>query len=153
MAVEIAKRMVGYTGVTGDWFAVIAPVGIILGRVGCVLHGCCLGRVCEASWFTMNDATGAARWPAALVELFFNALALAVVLLLRQRKLFPGQLFHLYLIAYGLFRFAHEFLRDTPQIIGPISGYQIAALGCVALGTTGFVLRQRSSLLSAGGIR
>ena len=152
-AVEIAKRMLGYSGVTGDWFAVIAPVGIMLGRVGCVLHGCCLGRICEPSWFTMNDAAGAARWPAALVELLFNALALAAILVLRQRKLLPGQHFHLYLISYGLFRFAHEFLRETPRIIGPVSGYQIAALGCVALGVTGFILRQRSSLLSAGGIR
>ena len=142
-AVEIAKRMLGYTGVTGDWFALIAPVGIMLGRVGCVLHGCCLGRVCEASWFTMNDATGTPRWPAALVELIFNALALAVILLLRQRKILPGQLFHLYLICYGLFRFAHEFSRDTPQIIGPISGYQIAALMLVLLGVVRFVTRQR----------
>src|SRR5258708_35661542 len=31
-AVEIAKRVVGYTGITGDWFALIAPVGIVLGR-------------------------------------------------------------------------------------------------------------------------
>lgn len=151
--VEIAKCLLGYTSATGDWFAVIAPVGIMLGRVGCLLYGCCLGRVCEPSWFTMNDAGGTARWPAALVELIFNALALGAILLLRQRKILPGQHFHLYLIAYGLFRFAHEFLRATPQILGPISGYQIAALGCVALGATGFVLRQRSALLSAGGIR
>ena len=34
-AVEIAKRLLGYTLVTGDWFAVIVPVGIMLGRVGC----------------------------------------------------------------------------------------------------------------------
>src|SRR5262245_46775627 len=70
--VEIAKRLLGYTTVTGDWFALIAPVGIMLGRVGCLLHGCCLGRECEPSWFTMNASTGTARWPAALVELFFN---------------------------------------------------------------------------------
>jgi prolipoprotein diacylglyceryltransferase len=56
-------------------------------------------------------------------------------------------------MAYGLFRVAHEFLRATPQILGPITGYQIAALGCVALGATGFALRQRSSLLSACGTR
>src|SRR6266536_3016263 len=33
-AVEIAKRLLGYTSATGDWFAIIAPVGIMLGRVG-----------------------------------------------------------------------------------------------------------------------
>ena len=145
-AVEIAKHFLGYRSATGDWFAIIAPLGIMLGRVGCVLHGCCLGRACEPSWFTMNDAYGVARWPAALVELLFNALALATILLLRQRKILPGQHFHLYLIAYGLFRFAHEFLRATPQIVGPISGYQVAALAVVALGLAGFFSRRRATL-------
>ena len=143
LAVEIAKRLLKYEGVTGDWFAVIVPVGIMLGRVGCFLNGCCLGRVCEPSWFTMNDAAGVARWPAVPVEFLFNALMLGVILLLRWGRIAPGQLFHIYLMAYGAFRFFHEFLRDTPQILGPISGYQIAALGLVALGLTGFMARRR----------
>ena len=44
--VELAKKALGYTRVTGDWFALVAPVGIVLGRVGCLLHGCCLGTGC-----------------------------------------------------------------------------------------------------------
>src|ERR1051325_2327035 len=95
VAVEIAKRFLHYQNATGDWFALIAPLGIMLGRVGCILHGCCLGRVCEPSWFTMNDAVGVARWPAALVELLFNALMLGVALLLRSQKVLPGQHFHI----------------------------------------------------------
>lgn len=142
--VEIAKRLLGYPSATGDWFAVITPVTIMLGRIGCLLHGCCLGRVCAASWFTVNDAAGVARWPAVPMEFLFNAVALSVILFLKSRKILPGQLFHLYLMAYGVFRFAHEFLRATPQIAGPMSGYQIASLGLVALGAAGFVLRQRT---------
>ena len=145
--VEIAKRLLGYACATGDWFAVIAPIGIMLGRVGCVWHGCCLGQVCEPSWFTMNDAAGVPRWPAALTELLFNAAMLGVVLWLRRIKILPGQHFHIYLMAYGCFRFGHEFLRATPQILGPISGYQIAALGVAALGLVGFVLRRRAFTL------
>ena len=193
-AVELAKRFAGYRSPTGDWFAIIAPVGIMLGRIGCVLHGCCLGNTCEPSWFTVNDAHGLARWPAAQVELLFNATALVVVVVLRSRTqktetpsppqeervgerrqtaqvnnagsrietplpalrsgereipsraggyVFAGQHFHLYLIAYGLFRFAHEFLRETPRVLGPITGYQIAALMIVGLGGAGFWIRQR----------
>jgi phosphatidylglycerol:prolipoprotein diacylglycerol transferase len=142
-AVEIAKRVLHYTKATGDLFAIVAPVGIMLGRIGCILHGCCLGRVCEKSWFTMNDSTGAARWPAALVELLFNALMLGIILWLRRRKAFPGQHFHIYLVAYGLFRFFHEFLRDTPHILGPISGYQVVAAAVAGLGMAGFILRKR----------
>ena len=89
------------------------------------------------------------RWPAAEVELLFNAFAFVAILLLRWRRVLPGQHFHLYLIAYGLFRFAHEFLRDTPQIVGPISGYQIAALGIAVLGATGFVRRWKRTQTAA----
>lgn len=144
-AVEISKRLLGYRGVTGDWFAIIAPVGIMLGRIGCLLHGCCLGRVCVASWYTINDIHGVARWPAVPVEFIFNALMLGVILLFRWGRIAPGQLFHIYLMTYGIFRFFHEFFRDTPQILGPISGYQIAALGVAGLGAAGFVLRQQST--------
>src|ERR1041384_2091522 len=33
-AVELTKRFLGYTSATGDWFAIVAPLGILLGRVG-----------------------------------------------------------------------------------------------------------------------
>lgn len=142
VAVEIAKRVVGYQGVTGDWFAMIAPLGIVLGRIGCLLHGCCLGKVCEPAWFTLNDVTGTPRWPAVPVEIIFNLAAIAAFFVLRRKHLLAGQHFHLYLIGYGAFRFFHEFLRDTPRVAGSISGYQIAALAVLALGVAGFVHRR-----------
>jgi phosphatidylglycerol:prolipoprotein diacylglycerol transferase len=141
--VEIAKRPLNYQGTTGDWFALIVPVGIVFGRVGCLLHGCCLGRVCEPSWFTINDAAGVARWPAALVELIFNAVMFGVALVLRWRKILPGQHFHIYLMAYGVFRFFHEYLRATPEVFGSFSGYQIGALVVFLLGLGGFLKRSR----------
>ena len=147
LAVELAKKHLGYRGVTGDWFAAITPLTLMLGRVGCILQGCCLGRVCETSWYTTQDSSGVSRWPAAMVELFFNAIMLLVFFILRRFKKLPGQHFHIYMIAYGIFRFAHEFLRDTPQIAGPISGYQIAALLIALVGGVGYHQRQRATPL------
>ena len=141
--VEIAKRAVGYSGVTGDFFATIAPLSIILGRIGCLLHGCCLGLVCNDSWFCLRDRTGVPRWPAVPTEIAFNLLALFAFSILRRRQILPGQHFHLYLITYGIFRFAHEFVRDTPAIVGPLSGYHIASLVLIVLGTTRFIQRQK----------
>jgi len=145
IGVEIVKRLLGYEKATGDWFAFVAPIGIMLGRVGCLLHGCCLGRVCETSWYTMNDAASVPRWPAAPVELLFNAAMLGVTLSLRQRRVLCGQHFHVYLMVYGLFRFLHEFLRATPRVVGPFSGYQFAALAVAGLGAIGFMVRSRSA--------
>ncbi|MDB6021546.1 MAG: Prolipoprotein diacylglyceryl transferase [Pedosphaera sp.] len=141
-AVEIAKRQVRYQGATGDWFALIAPLGIVLGRIGCLMHGCCLGQKCEPSWFTLNDAAGTSRWPAVPVEILFNLGAIAAFFILRRNRRLAGQHFHLYLMAYGGFRFFHEFLRDTPRVAGSITGYQFAALAVLILGVIGFVKRR-----------
>jgi len=141
--VELAKHALGHRAATGDLFALVAPLGIGIGRVGCLLHGCCLGERCAPAWWTLRDAQGVARWPAVPLELAFNITAIVIFLLLRRGGKMRGQHFHLYLIAYGAFRFAHEWMRATPKIAGVLSGYQLAALACVALGVWGFRRRAR----------
>lgn len=142
--VELAKRFVRYERTTGDDFALIAPISVGLGRIGCLLHGCCLGIVCRPEWYALRDSRGVPRWPAVPAEIAFNLIAALTVLLLRRRKLLAGQHFHLYLIAYGLFRFAHEFVRATPRVAGIFSGYHFAALSVVVLGLLGFLHRRKS---------
>lgn len=146
--VEFAKWRLGFTERTGDLFAAYAPAGIALGRVGCLFHGCCLGARCtRPAWWTLTDAAGFPRWPAVPMELCFNVLALGIFWVLRRRRVFPGQHFHLYLMAYGLFRFLHEFRRDTPRLLSAgnsfLTGYQIIALGVFAFGAWAFVRRRR----------
>ena len=145
VAVELAKKWAGYRGVTGDWFALIVPVAIVIGRVGCLLHGCCLGRACEEAWFTLRDGSGVPRWPAVPVEILFNLVMIGMFFVLRRGGKLVGQHFHVYLISYGLFRFAHEFLRDTPRVDEGVSGYQLLALGLAAFGVAAFVRRSRSA--------
>ncbi len=178
--VELAKKLTGYAQPTGDWFALIAPVGIVLGRVGCLLHGCCLGQECAPHVWTLHDAHGIPRWPAVPVEIGFNVVALGVFLALRgstapassfspssspsfslptgaeegdgveekekeadrRRTFLRGQHFHLYLIGYGLFRFAHEFLRATPRVGSVLTGYHFAAAAVAGLGAWGFLRRR-----------
>lgn len=142
---EFTKKLVGFTQPTGDWFAGFVPLSIATGRIGCLTHGCCLGEKCEASsWYASIDPSGIARWPAVQVELIFNLLAFVLILTLIRFKAFPGQLFHLYLIGYGIFRFIHEFQRATPRLGDlPITGYQIIALLVFALGLVGYLKRRR----------
>jgi phosphatidylglycerol:prolipoprotein diacylglycerol transferase len=145
VGVEFAKSLVGYRRVTGDLFAIVVPIGIIGGRLGCLVQGCCpgvpVGTDCAIAW---TGADGMRRWPAVPLEIGFNLAALGCVLALRRWRLLPGQHFHLYLIAYGVFRFGHECMRATPRIgNSPFSGYHLAALAVIALGTWGFAKRQR----------
>jgi phosphatidylglycerol:prolipoprotein diacylglycerol transferase len=152
LGVEWVKRLVGYRQVTGDWFAAIAPAGIVVGRIGCWLHGCCLGQACGPGWFAVRDGAGIDRWPAVPVEISFNLLLLAAFLVCRRRGWLPGQHFHVYLIAYGAFRFAHEFVRDTPRLLGPLSGYHFIAAGVMVLGLVAFQCRQRQAPCPAGQV-
>ena len=142
-AVELTKKFLHYESATGDWFAAIVPLSVALGRVGCLLHGCCLGAVCPHAWYTIRDPFGEARWPAVPVEMGFNLLCAACFLVLRRRRILPGQHFHLYLMAYGLFRFLHEYVRDTPRLFAGLTGYQAAAAACFILGLTGYVRRRQ----------
>lgn len=116
-AVEIAKKALGYRETTGDRFAMLMPVPLILGRIGCLNAGCCGGIVCSFG-----------RWPSVQVEIGFQVVAMVFFWALRRKQLQTGQHFHLYLIGYGLFRFAHEFMRVTPKPFWGLSGYQIIAL-------------------------
>lgn len=75
VAVELIKRIVGYTKPTGDKFALIVPLGIIVGRLGCLTHGCCQGIPCELGPFSTHGPDGMANWPAVPVEILFNLVA------------------------------------------------------------------------------
>jgi phosphatidylglycerol:prolipoprotein diacylglycerol transferase len=151
--VELVKSALGYAGITGDWFALVAPVGIALGRVGCWSRGCCSGILCAPAWYTLRDHSGMARWPSVPLEIVFNLAALAAFLLFLKRGWLKGQHFHLYLIGYGIFRFLHEFLREEPRIIGPFSGYHFGALVMLGFGLLSFARRQKmAAAVPAGSV-
>lgn len=134
IGVEIGKKLLHYPRITGDRFALTLPIPLMLGRIGCLQAGCCLGNL-----------TTQGRWPAVEVEMAFLALMLLVLLVLRAKNAWPSQHFHLFLIAYGLFRFSHEFLRSTPKPFFGISGYQIIALATACAAIMAFRHRRRKN--------
>jgi phosphatidylglycerol:prolipoprotein diacylglycerol transferase len=99
----------------------------------------------------VRDAAGAWRYPAALAEAAFHlsAAALFAVLLLKGRM--RGQLFHLYLIGYGVFRFVSEYWRETPRIAGAFSPYQALSLVVAVFGVWKYCERRASGILPTGG--
>ena len=144
VAVEIAKKYLNYQRTTGDVFAIIAPIGLALGRIGCLFAGCCKGIICEQTWWTLVDGEGLARWPAVPIEFLFNLAFLAWALPATRFNWQTGNRFHIYLMAYGLFRFSHEFLRADSKIIGPLSGYHFLALLLLTFGTIRYLQRRKT---------
>lgn len=134
--VEAIKRVIGYRQPTGDSFALVVPLGVALGRVGCLAHGCCQGVVIS------GEGEEPFRWPAPAAEIGFNLAFFVVAWFLGRYQKLPGQHFHLYLISYGVFRFFHEFVRDTPAVVGTLSGYQFLAILVALTGVIGFLRRR-----------
>lgn len=134
IGVEGAKKVLRYRKATGDGFAAVVPLTLIIGRLGCLHHGCCGGIACELGPLT--------TWPSVEVEITFNLLAVLTFSHFRRFHFLPNQHFHLYLIGYGLFRFGHEFLRATPKPFLGLSGYQLFALSLALVGFVAFRKRQ-----------
>jgi len=79
LGVEICKKHLGYRQITGDRFALIVPIALILGRLGCLSQGCCQGK-------TLHLGATPIPWPAVQVEISFNLIAIAVFYILRKKK-------------------------------------------------------------------
>jgi phosphatidylglycerol:prolipoprotein diacylglycerol transferase len=139
--VELMKRMLGFRKYTSDLFAFVLPPGIALGRVGCWLQGCCLGKPMMDCWWTARDSSGLARWPSAQAELVFQIVMFGVLLVWRRNPRFQGRLIFVYFAAYGVFRFFHEWMRDTPVLAAGLSGYQVLSIITAGIGV--FMFRHR----------
>ena len=137
---EIAKPMIGYSMPPNDRFATLLPFTIGIGRIGCLLAGCCGGLPYDG-WCALRGADGVARYPTQAIEMVFQFTVGVLFIFLLKRQILFGRLFSLYLILYGVFRFGTEFIRDTPKFPGGFSGYQVLALLMILLGTA-FLLKR-----------
>ena len=147
----ITKRVVGYEGRTGDMFAPGIALGMAVGRVGCFLTEQ-IGTPTSLPWGMSVDAETAARLPGAaaagvpmhpsfLYEIGFQLAIFAVLWALRDRIPVPGELFKIYLLTYGVFRFLVEFVRGNEVMWSGLSGSQLFLIPSTIL-LLGYFYRQ-----------
>jgi prolipoprotein diacylglyceryltransferase len=67
-------------------------------------------------------------------------MGLAFIVAYKRGWLF-GRLFSVYLMAYGVFRFFTEYLRETPKFFDGLSGYQVLSIPMIFLGGAFFLKR------------
>jgi phosphatidylglycerol:prolipoprotein diacylglycerol transferase len=98
---------------TLDVLATAMPLGQAIGRLGCLAAGCCYGAYCEMPWAVTFHSHDAARFgtplevtlhPAQLYFCLANLAVLALLLLFRRFRKFPGQTAALYFALEGSFR-------------------------------------------------
>ena len=123
IAVEIAKRVLGIRRSTGDGWALALPAGEAVGRIGCLLNGCCYGTPWDGAWAIYQH--GAWRHPTQIYSALAAAAIFAIVWKTRDQMAREGDSFRLYLLLYGSSRFVVEFARQRPVVWGELSLVQL----------------------------
>jgi phosphatidylglycerol:prolipoprotein diacylglycerol transferase len=104
-------------------------LGQAIGRLGCLLNGCCYGAVTDSPLgVNLPDLNGVTlpRYPTQLMEMAVLLALFGVLWGLRRRWPFAGAGFLLYAIIYPAARFAIEFLRgDAVMSVGPLRATQV----------------------------
>ena len=125
----------------------ILPCSIMVahgfGRIGCFFAGCCYGKETDSFLGVQFPNLPNPVHPTQLYEALFLFILFAVCSVLLLKKNFKHNL-SLYLISYGIFRFAIEFLRgdDRGQLIGIISPSQFWSILMIIAGIAIFVVTQ-----------
>jgi len=98
------------------------PLGHALGRIGCFFYGCCYGKPTTSSigiLFPRESPAGSLGVkviPTQLISAVFLFLLFFLLLFLKRKKKFNGQILLAYTFFYGIFRFIIEFYRADPRV-------------------------------------
>jgi len=116
---------------TADLFAPGIALGHVIGRLGCLLAGCCYGKPTTVPWaitFTDPAASQNVGTPLGVplhpTQIYDAGAELVILILLlvteKKGKPFPGRTFWLYMLLYAISRFIVEIYRGDQR--GEIAG-------------------------------
>lgn len=132
LAARSMRRKLGIQRPTADLFALALSAGEAVGRIGCFFNTCCFGVPSAAPWACYQH--GAWRAPVQVVMALSAAFIFAMLWTRRDRTIREGELFHWYLLLFGLSRFILEFWRQRDAVAGSLSLAQWAALALAVWG-------------------
>ena len=128
LSVMLVKRRFGIQQRNGDYMVTGICVGLTLGRIGCLLRGCCYGKQTTLPW-GVDFGDGIPRHPTEIYEVFF---VLAWLLFQRGKRTERGTYFTLFMLAYFSFRFLNEFLRTEQGFAWGLTQFQCVCLLAVS---------------------
>ncbi len=118
-----------------DMGGMMVPIGLGLGRLGCLMVGCCFGETCHMPWaLSFPGHSPASDWqfrqklletplaaslPVHPTQIYESILALSIaavtILYVQGRKRYDGQVFVVFLALYALGRFVIELWRSDDR--------------------------------------
>ena len=133
---------------SGDLFAPGIALGYMVGRLGCLMAGCCYGKPTDVAWaitftdpaanFNVGTPLNVPLHPTQLYEAGAGLIIFVVLMLLEKRPgSFPGRTFWSFAFLYSVLRFFIEFYRgdDRGLVLGLLSTSQFISvvLGPISL--------------------
>ncbi len=128
-----------------DVLAYVGPIVHSFGRMGCLLAGCCYGKVCDnVLGITFRNELSKAPldqplYPTQIFDIIVNLITLSLLFYMNKRKSFDGQLFLIYIVLYAIGRSIVEIFRGDAErgfVLGFLSHSQLIAL--VLIGISAF---------------
>lgn len=148
VAVELWKWRRGIRQSTGTPFVIPLTIGIVIGRWGCLFAGLpddTYGVPTALPWAVdLGDHIG--RHPVEIYESLSMALFLACYwpALAKGKGWAVRHGFHAFVLAYAVQRFAWEFLKPYPTVLGPLNIFHLLMIGLAAYALTWLARDARS---------
>jgi len=137
----------------------IAAYGLIsaqaVGRIGCILNGCCYGTPTDLPWgaawtdpdsdgFAATTLAGVKVHPTQLYELLWDLVVLALIWKLRHRVRRAGAIYLIYISVYSIGRFTISFWRENEEAFLGLQQAQVVSLAVliIALGLLVWIYRK-----------
>jgi len=155
VAVELWKWRNGIRHSTGGAFVLPICVGIAIGRFGCLFAGLpdyTYGTPTPLPW-AVDLGDGIGRHPVEIYEAASMALFAAIYVRARLHgaRWAHAHAFHAMIIVYAGQRFAWEFLKPYPTVIGPLNVFHLLMMGLIAYGIVWW--RRGDAGQAAGAVR
>lgn len=136
----------------GDIIAPAAAFGLAIGRVGCLLAGCCYGAVCDLPWAIhyplAHETHGLPVHPAPLYETALMLMVTGLLLKMDKNKPYEGFTLGWFFILASLVRFGLEYLRGDRLVwiqTLDLSASQVVSLLGVLLGSGILLIASRKT--------
>jgi prolipoprotein diacylglyceryltransferase len=127
-------------------FDAVAPavlLGSSIGRVGCLLAGCCHGRPCGPPWGLPFPSHDAHLFPVQFVHALGDAAAFGILWIgVRPRASLDGTVAIAGTLLYAAFRFPTEFLRDEAPLLAGLTQGQVFSLAVASLAAGAWIARR-----------
>ncbi len=136
-------------GYFGDLVVPAVILAQAVGRVGCLLNGCCYGLPTSLPWgivYTHPESyapLGVAVHPTQIYEIIYLLIIFGVIFKLRGRFKPDGSLFLIYLSLYSLWRIGIDFLREGTSLLFGLHQAQIIGIIVLLIAIPILALRTR----------